>query len=50
MWYRMPLSIVGVNGTAIDVVNGPVALRHGGASPVPRVVLHYIACSLGIAK
>lgn len=33
MTYIMPLSIASVNGTAIDVVNSPVALRRGGASP-----------------
>ena len=31
MIYVMPLVIVGVNGTEITVVNGPVALRRGGA-------------------
>jgi hypothetical protein len=37
MTYIMPLSIVSVNGAAIDVVNGPVALKRGGASPVALV-------------
>jgi hypothetical protein len=39
MMYVMPLSITGALNTVIGVVNGPVALMRGGASPVPRVVL-----------
>lgn len=35
MTYIMPLLVVGVSSTAINVVTGPVALQRGGASPVP---------------
>lgn len=38
MLLMIPLLITGVNGTVISVVYGPVALRRGGASPVPRVI------------
>ena len=34
MLYLMTLVVAGVNGTAITVVNGPVAHKRGGASPV----------------
>jgi hypothetical protein len=34
MTYIMPLVIMGVTSTQITVVNGPVALRRGGALPV----------------
>lgn len=36
MIYLMPLAIVSASGTAIAVVKSPVALRRGGASPVPQ--------------
>jgi hypothetical protein len=49
MVYIMPPSIVSASGAAIDVVNGPVALRRGGASPVTPVRFYYIACSLFVA-
>jgi hypothetical protein len=35
--YLMPLLIVGVNGTEISVVKGPVAVYRSGVSPVPSV-------------
>jgi hypothetical protein len=46
MNYIMSLSIIGADNTVIAVVNSSVAHKRGGASPVPRVVLYYIACSL----
>ena len=37
MTYIMALVIEGASNTQITVVNGPVALRRGGASPVTLV-------------
>jgi hypothetical protein len=41
MLFMIPLLIIGADGTMISVVYGPVALRRGGASPVPRVACNY---------
>lgn len=41
--YLMPLLICGVNGTAISVVKGPVAVYRNGASPVPMSIIRFKA-------
>lgn len=39
MLYMVPLAIYGATNIVIALVNGPVALLRGGASPVPRAFI-----------